>query len=489
MTKQRLLVWGLLIGLLVLPAGILAQEDRCPALVEEALAIVDDACTGLGRNQACYGHTLVTVTRFDGAPVEDFVEGGDITDVTQMASLTTAPLDVSENIWGIALLALQANLPGTLPGQNVTFIVYGDAELVSAVPPEVQASPPSVLNAQATRIVNVRSGPGTGYAVIGALSSSTKVKVSGRNAAGDWLFTAFEGNSAWVYAPLLTIDGDMDMLTIVDADAGVESAYTAPMQAFRFTSGISQSACEEAPRDGLLVQAPTDTTVRFMINSVEIEVGSTALLFAEDDMVSVNTFDGMVNVTAANETQTAEPGFQVSAAANIPPSKPEPYDYEAVRTAPVNLLPEPVSIPVSVPGNSDWVDSGISMTERQMFTVTATGIVNVWTDCETQKYEVGLDNFDCSSSVVGPNGGEPRWLNGQILAIGESRSAFPMPDAVLHSLIGRIGDSGEMFFIGEGGTFTANATGTLQFRVNDVDDMSNNDGAFVVIVALADENK
>jgi hypothetical protein len=306
---------------------------------------------------------------------------------------------------------------------------------------------------------------------------------------GDWLFTAFEGKSAWVYAQLLTIDGDMDTLTIVDADAKVESTYTAPMQAFRFASGVGESACEEAPHDGLLVQAPTDTTVRFMINGVDIEVGSTALLFAEDDMVSVNTFDGMVNIISANETQTAEPGFQVVASADVAPTEPEPYDYQTVRTAPVSLLPESVNIPVSVPGTSDWVDSGIPVTEGQMFSITATGAVNVWDNCETMKYEVGLDNFDCSSAVVGPNGGEPRWLNGQILDVGEGRSAYPMPDAVLHSLIGRIGDGGEMFFVGEGGTFTANASGTLQFDVNDIDNKSNNEGAFIVIVALASENK
>ena len=83
----------------------------------------------------------------------------------------------------------------------------------------------------------------------------------------------------------------------------------------------------------------------------------------------------MVNVTSAGETQTAEPGYQVVAAADVVPTEPEPYYYEAVRAAPVDLLPEPVSIPVVVPGTSDWVDS-VVVTTGQTFTIVAGGGVN-----------------------------------------------------------------------------------------------------------------
>ncbi len=147
--KRSIFVAVLLFCLISVPT--LAQDDEaCPIMVEEALTAVGEACVALGRNQACYGHNLVAVTRFDNTTTENFTNTGDTIDITQLASLTTAPMNIDENIWGVAMLALQANLPDTLPGQNVTFIIYGDAELVNEVPPEEQEAPPPTLSAQST---------------------------------------------------------------------------------------------------------------------------------------------------------------------------------------------------------------------------------------------------------------------------------------------------------------------------------------------------
>ncbi len=384
------------------------------------------------------------------------------------------------------MLALQANLPETLPGQNVTFIVYGDAELVNEVPPEEQEAPPPVLSGQTTGGTNVRSGPGTGYAIAGTLSVSEEVTAVGRNEAGDWVQIDFGDSPAWAYAPLLTMEGDVNVLVVVAAGEVVESAYTAPMQAFRFTSGVGEPVCQEAPKDGLLVQAPTDTTVHFMINGVEVEVGSTALLLVDEDLLGVNTFDGVVNVTSGGETQTAEPGYQVIAAASVPPTEPEPYEYENVRTAPVEVLPELVSIPVTVPGDllDGWLDSGISVHTGQTFTISASGEVNIWTDCETYKIEQDIPDIDCARAIIGPAGG--RGIVELIFDDPAVIDAYPARSEIVGILLGRI-DEGEMFAVGEGGTFTADRDGTLQFRVNDDNLNDNNEGAFIVIVEIAEE--
>jgi hypothetical protein len=334
---------------------LMAQDDdACPVLVEEALAAVDDACAGIDRNQVCYGHNLVAVTRFDNVSLDDFTDTGDTIDITQLASLVTAPMDVNENIWGVAMMALQVNLPDTLPGQNVTFIIYGDAELHSETLPEGVSY---TCTATPGGNMNLRGGPGTNFAVVGGLAGGQEATVIGKNTAGDWLCLEGE-DKMWVYEPLVNTTCTIELLPTYEGDEVTvpepAADYTAPMQAFRFTSGIGETACEEAPKDGLLVQAPTGTTVHFMINGVEVEVGSTALLLINEDLLGVNTFDGAVSVTAAGETQTAEPGYQVIAADDVPPTEPEPYDYDNVRAAPVNLLPEPVSIPVAVPADSGW---------------------------------------------------------------------------------------------------------------------------------------
>ncbi len=59
--------------------------------------------------------------------------------------------------------------------------------------------------------VNVRTGPGTeGYEVIGVLIAGQRAAALGRSPGGDWIQIAYPGvedNVAWVYAPLVTLEG------------------------------------------------------------------------------------------------------------------------------------------------------------------------------------------------------------------------------------------------------------------------------------------
>ncbi|RMG89894.1 MAG: hypothetical protein D6712_00920, partial [Chloroflexi bacterium] len=114
-------------------AATLAQneDDICPIIVQEALEATDAACQDTGRNEACYGNISI-----DAEPREDvadftFEQQGDKVAVTAIDALTLSPFDAETEAWGVALLRLQANLPDTLPGQNVTFLLFGDVELVN----------------------------------------------------------------------------------------------------------------------------------------------------------------------------------------------------------------------------------------------------------------------------------------------------------------------------------------------------------------------
>jgi LysM repeat protein len=110
---------------------------NCDQLVTTALQTADQVCANLGRNQACYGHRLVSAQLQPDANVT-FNTTGDIADVFAIRSLSTAPLDEAEQVWGVAVLKVQANLPDTLPGQNVTLLLYGDA-IVDNITPQMQA--------------------------------------------------------------------------------------------------------------------------------------------------------------------------------------------------------------------------------------------------------------------------------------------------------------------------------------------------------------
>lgn len=59
--------------------------------------------------------------------------------------------------------------------------------------------------------VNVRTGPGTeGYEIIGVLITGQRATALGRSPGGDWIQISYPGvedNVAWVYAPLVTLEG------------------------------------------------------------------------------------------------------------------------------------------------------------------------------------------------------------------------------------------------------------------------------------------
>lgn len=109
----------------------------CDQVVTTALETADQACGKVGRNQACYGNRLISAELQENA-VTTFNAVGDISDLFSIKQLTTAPLDQQAQVWGIAVLKVQANLPETLPGQNVTMLLYGDASL-EGVSPEMKA--------------------------------------------------------------------------------------------------------------------------------------------------------------------------------------------------------------------------------------------------------------------------------------------------------------------------------------------------------------
>lgn len=494
------------------------DEATCSALVEEALARIDELCQSIGRNQACYGHNLVQATGWDDIALASFENPGDSTSILDVALLNLAPLELETHTWGLALMALQANLPGTLPGQNVTFIVLGDVQIRSEVPPDDQVIEPVMLEATARSGINVRSGPGTNNPVSGGLTTGETITVTGRNAVGDWLLFDNNGQDGWVFANLVTVDGDIETLFVVDEQSG--PLFNAPMQAFRLTTGIGNPACEAAPPDGVLVQAPRNTTVHFRINGIEVAVGSTAFLTApEETQLQVSTFDGSVTVTSAEETQTILPGYSASASEGEPPSQPEPYVQAAVQTLPVQLLPEPVTIPEALastssaaPGGSTgpeaqptvtgttirvvvpvavvWSDLGIVLRAGQRFSISASGSVNVWPMC--QQFCTPIPSGPdipymiepltcaglCAGVATGPQGSFI--VQGSLSNSGE----FPVPDGPLAALVGRVG-SGQPFVVGTGGTFTADADGPLYFMVNeDLAYVGDETGGFVAEVTI-----
>ncbi len=120
------------IGLFLITVTVAAQTDDCPAIVEKALTMTDEICANTERNQACYGHSLLTLQPKDNVGVTAFEAPGDVVSLSAIDSMTLNPLDETEGTWGVVLMRVQANIPDTLPGQNVTFLLFGDVTIEDA---------------------------------------------------------------------------------------------------------------------------------------------------------------------------------------------------------------------------------------------------------------------------------------------------------------------------------------------------------------------
>jgi hypothetical protein len=110
-------------------ASAIAQNDEiCQTLVENAMQAAGDHCDHMGPNQVCYGNITLTADLQPDAS-ERFAEQGDVVAVDRLVRLSATPLDLETREWGVAVFKVMANLPGSLPGQTVTMMVFGNIVL------------------------------------------------------------------------------------------------------------------------------------------------------------------------------------------------------------------------------------------------------------------------------------------------------------------------------------------------------------------------
>jgi hypothetical protein len=126
-------MWGVRFSAAVLLTALsiaaLSAQDECSALATEAIIRANAACSQIGSNEACYGYSAVEAAFQPLIDPTPFDEAGHLAAITDILSLQTLPLTPELNEWGIALIQVQPELPDVLPGQHVTFLLFGSAEL------------------------------------------------------------------------------------------------------------------------------------------------------------------------------------------------------------------------------------------------------------------------------------------------------------------------------------------------------------------------
>lgn len=341
--------------LFLIPSIVFAQgQDNCPALVLSTITTADEACASTGRNQACYGNISVQAEAQPDASNFVFEKAGDVVDVATVQRLQLSAMNVETDEWGIVILRVQANLPDTLPGQNVQMVLFGDVELRPAgefepAPPVEPEAEPVTLSVTISGGLNVRGGPSTNNAVIGSVSSGDVVTAIGRNEAGDWLQVLLSEDVedlGWLYAPLVTVDGDLLSLPVVGStnDTPVEAPEApGPLQAFYFQTGISNAACREAP-NGLMIQTPEGAgEIALVMNEVTFNLGSTAYLRLDEDELLATVLEGNARIETEQGTDDYVPAgaqLRITDAETII----EPFNEEEVNALPIGLLDREIQI-------------------------------------------------------------------------------------------------------------------------------------------------
>jgi hypothetical protein len=285
-----LLLCLLLVGavFVIFPQPTEAQ-NTCPALVQTALEQMGDNCTNLGRNSACYGFTQVYSTFFNEAPLDFFSKPSDRAELAQLETITTAPLDLDADQWGIAVMNVQANVPGALPGQSIVFMLMGDTEVTNAVSPEnilPEVEPVDVMTLTETRVV---SSPTVNANTVATVPAGTLLEALGIN--DDWLRVYSDVGLGWVAA-----DAVVNTAALSDLPTITESMQP-PMQAFQVSTAFNDVLCNEAP-SLLAIQSPENLKVDLMANGVHINMGSLILVrvLAPGDTLEIMTVEGDVTL-------------------------------------------------------------------------------------------------------------------------------------------------------------------------------------------------
>jgi hypothetical protein len=214
------------------------------------------------------------------------------------------------------------------------------------------------------------------------------VEVEGRNADSSWFRIRLPDDDAvaWIFSNLIAVDGDVDELPVLEADAEA-GAHFGPMQAFYFRTGLGETRCVGAPRDGILVQTPRGQgEIVLQANEVDIRLGSTAFLRAvPGDFMTVDVLEGEGRVTALGSTVFVPAGARAQIPLTddgLPAGRPEltVYTEDDVAYLPVNSLAEVVEIAMplaedvlidaSVEGEWIWVEDF-----PEIYCGTATGRV------------------------------------------------------------------------------------------------------------------
>jgi uncharacterized protein YraI len=93
----------------------------------------------------------------------------------------------------------------------------GAGEPTPAATPQLVLTATTDLFVTSPFRVNVRSGPGTEYTIIGKLTPAESLDITGQNGDNDWLRVNFNGQEGWVFLNVVDVNGAIESAPVVEA--------------------------------------------------------------------------------------------------------------------------------------------------------------------------------------------------------------------------------------------------------------------------------
>jgi len=112
----------------------------------------------------------------------------------------------------------EVRVDAQLVNANGTALTAPKSAVISLAPAEEPAAPQAGadISLNVNQIVNVRGGPGTGFAVLGQILPGSNHKITGKTPGADWWQIEFEGSNGWVISQLAMTSGDPNAVAVVE---------------------------------------------------------------------------------------------------------------------------------------------------------------------------------------------------------------------------------------------------------------------------------
>lgn len=280
--RRLLLLISLLSLAVILSMAVVvdAQDtaDLCPTIVSNALTTLGTNCANLGRNASCLGYPEVQHTSFVGTvPADFYTQPGDRVGLDEVETVQTGPFVLSQELWGLNVMNVDANIPYAFSDRGVVFIQFGGVEVENGVEPPEAVQLVDGVNVATTGLTDLLtwpapSEPGHESEVMTSVPAGTVVSIDAVSPASTFARAVFGNSVGWVSLSALdTSSADLSGLPTIGADD------MTPMQNFYFRTGVGGISCEEAP-SLLFVQGPESAAVDIRAFEQPIRIESTIIL-------------------------------------------------------------------------------------------------------------------------------------------------------------------------------------------------------------------